>query len=54
MLPSGFDALAQMGLRQNIASLSQRKRDTWECYMNGTDLFSLPEPEREGPNAIRG
>lgn len=53
LMPSGIDALAQMGLRADVERLPQRKLDAWKYHMNGGHLFSIPEPTRETPNAVR-
>lgn len=53
MMPSGLEALAQMGLREHIERLPHRKLDRWEYYLNGRCLASFPEPDKATSNAIR-
>lgn len=53
MMPSGMDALNQMGLSEHVEKIPQRKLDRWEYYLYGRLTLRIPEPDRETKNAIR-
>jgi 2-polyprenyl-6-methoxyphenol hydroxylase-like FAD-dependent oxidoreductase len=53
MMPSGIDALAQMGLRTQVEQLPHRKLDRWEFYAYGKLMMRFSEPDRGSKNAIR-
>ncbi|HYW22483.1 MAG TPA: FAD-dependent monooxygenase [Nodularia sp. (in: cyanobacteria)] len=44
LMPSGLDALTQMGLSTLLESIPSRKLDGWEFIIEGKQLFRVDEP----------
>ena len=44
LMPSGLEALARMGLWQQLASLPQRRLQGWQVWLEGRRLFQVAEP----------
>ena len=44
LMPTGLDALYQMGLREKLDSLPWRHLECWEIYLDGQLAMSIPEP----------
>ena len=44
LMPSGLDALAQMGLTSQLAQVPQRSLDAWAFWVEGRSLFQVREP----------
>lgn len=44
LMPSGLDALTQMGLSALLEDIPTRKLDGWEFIINGKPLFRVDEP----------
>ena len=54
LMPSGVDALHQMGLRDFLAEVPSRPLESWEVFIDGTLLFDVPEPMEElGDRGVR-
>ena len=54
LMPTGLDALYQMGLREKLNALPWRYLESWEIYFNGTQIMNIPEPSQElGELALR-
>ena len=54
LMPSGVDALLQMGLGGLLLSLPFRKLESWDLFIEGRDIMSVPEPFEElGDRAMR-
>jgi 2-polyprenyl-6-methoxyphenol hydroxylase-like FAD-dependent oxidoreductase len=54
LMPTGLDALYQMGLREKLNALPWRYLESWEIYLNGTQIMHIPEPSQElGELALR-
>ncbi|MGH7822051.1 MAG: FAD-dependent oxidoreductase, partial [Candidatus Binatia bacterium] len=54
LMPSGVDALFEMGLRDLLGSIPSRKLESWDIYIDGEEIFSVPEPMEElGDRAVR-
>ena len=53
-MPSGIDALFEMGLGETLASLPFRKLESWDIYLDGREVFVVREPLEElGDRAVR-
>ncbi|MBW4553371.1 MAG: FAD-dependent monooxygenase [Aphanocapsa sp. GSE-SYN-MK-11-07L] len=48
LMPSGLDALAQIGLSPLLASIPHRPLDAWEFWIEGRSLFRVDEPLEPG------
>ncbi|PSB00799.1 FAD-dependent monooxygenase [Merismopedia glauca] len=48
LMPSGLDALDQMGLSSVIERIPHRPLDAWEFIINGKTLFQVEEPMETG------
>ncbi|MCC0177538.1 FAD-dependent monooxygenase [Waterburya agarophytonicola K14] len=49
LMPSGLDALEQMGLLELIADISHQSIDAWDFLLSGKSLFRVNEPiEKNG------
>jgi 2-polyprenyl-6-methoxyphenol hydroxylase-like FAD-dependent oxidoreductase len=44
LMPSGLDALVQLGLSPLLASIPHRPLDAWEFWIEGRSLFRVDEP----------
>ncbi len=54
LMPTGLTALYQMGLREQLNALPWRYLESWEIYLNGTQIMNIPEPTQElGELALR-
>jgi 2-polyprenyl-6-methoxyphenol hydroxylase-like FAD-dependent oxidoreductase len=54
LMPSGVDALFEMGLANLLDELPTRKLESWELYIDGRLIMSIPEPLAElGDRAMR-
>ena len=54
LMPSGVDALLQMGLRSVLESVPSRLIETWNVYLDGEAALVIPEPIAEtGDRAMR-
>lgn len=54
LMPSGIDALYQMGLGGLLKSLPTRVLEEWRFYIDRRDIFTVPEPYEElGDRAMR-
>ena len=54
LMPSGIDALFEMGLGDTLASLPFRKLESWDIYLDGREIFVVREPLEElGDRAVR-
>lgn len=54
LMPSGVDALIQMGMQDLMESLPLRKLESWDMYIDRRETFSVPEPMEElGDRAVR-
>lgn len=54
LMPSGMDALHQMGLGHIFETIPSRKLESWDMYIDGKPIFSVPEPYQElGDRASR-
>jgi 2-polyprenyl-6-methoxyphenol hydroxylase-like FAD-dependent oxidoreductase len=50
LMPSGLEAIAQMGLSDAIKRIPYRTIDAWEFYIENRPIFRVDEPmESEGP-----
>lgn len=47
LMPSGIDALRQMGLGDALAEIGGHRLDGWEIFIDGEPLFRVPEPAPE-------
>lgn len=47
LMPSGVDALYEMGLGDFLAEVPSRPLEAWEVFIDGTLLFDVPEPMEE-------
>ena len=52
LMPSGVDAIAQMGLRKSFERLPQQALERIEVYVEGDRLIHVDGPEVSGANAI--
>jgi 2-polyprenyl-6-methoxyphenol hydroxylase-like FAD-dependent oxidoreductase len=48
LMPSGLDALEQMGLSDLLPTIPHRSIDRWEFLLNGRSLFQVDEPFEVG------
>jgi 2-polyprenyl-6-methoxyphenol hydroxylase-like FAD-dependent oxidoreductase len=54
LMPSGVDALLEMGLGGLLAAIPCRRLESWDVYVGGQPVFSVPEPVAElGERAVR-
>ncbi len=54
LMPSGADALLQMGLGHLLESIPSRRVESWNIWMDGEEVFVIPEPTEElGARAMR-
>jgi 2-polyprenyl-6-methoxyphenol hydroxylase-like FAD-dependent oxidoreductase len=54
LMPSGIDALLQMGFGRQLAVLPSRRLESWDIYLDGRETIVLPEPVEElGERAVR-
>jgi len=54
LMPLGMDALFQMGLGELLASVPYRLVRSWNIYIDGEEVFVIPEPVDElGERAMR-
>jgi len=54
LMPSGIDALYQMGLGELLESLPTRVMESWRMFIDGRPIFTVPEPYEElGSRAMR-
>ena len=54
MMPSGLDALHQMGLREQLNALPWRYLESWEIYLERRQVMCFEEPVAElGDLALR-
>lgn len=54
LMPSGIDALFQMGLEGVLTSVPNRKVQSWNIYIDGEETLVIPEPIEElGDRAMR-
>jgi 2-polyprenyl-6-methoxyphenol hydroxylase-like FAD-dependent oxidoreductase len=50
LMPSGLEAIAQMGLSEVVERIPHRALDAWEFYIENRPIFRVDEPmENEGP-----
>jgi len=53
-MPSGVEALYEMGLEGELASIPNRRVRSWNIYIDGEEVFAIPEPTEElGDRAMR-
>ena len=54
LMPSGVDALLQMGLGGMLTSLPSRLLESWDLFVEGREIMRVPEPYEElGERAMR-
>lgn len=54
LMPSGIDALIEMGLDGVLEEIPTRKLLSWDLYIDGVETMSVPEPADElGKRAVR-
>jgi len=54
LMPSGVEALYEMGLEGELASIPNRRVRSWNIYIDGEEVFAIPEPTEElGDRAMR-
>ena len=53
MMPSGVDALEQMGLEAGLAGIPQRTCEVMEFYVDRLRMLRFAGPDVSGPNAMR-
>jgi 2-polyprenyl-6-methoxyphenol hydroxylase-like FAD-dependent oxidoreductase len=54
LLPLGVDALCEMGLADVLAALPSRRIVSWNIFIEGQEVFVIPEPAEElGERAAR-
>lgn len=54
LMPSGVDALREMGLSDLLHELPTRKLESWDLHIDGTPIMSVEEPLEElGDRAMR-
>lgn len=54
LMPTGLDALHQMGLRDELDALPWRRLDSWEIYLDRTRIMYIEEPTAKlGDLALR-
>ncbi|NJK49595.1 monooxygenase [Candidatus Gracilibacteria bacterium] len=52
LMPSGLDALEQMGLSSMLERIPHRSLDAWEFYIKGRSLFRVNEPIESGGKPV--
>ena len=53
LMPAGMAALHQMGLGNVLRSIPCRQLESWNIFLEGKEIFSIPEPlERLGDRAL--
>lgn len=54
LMPTGLDALYQMGLREKLDALPWRHLESWEIYLDRQEIMHIPEPSMQlGDLALR-
>jgi 2-polyprenyl-6-methoxyphenol hydroxylase-like FAD-dependent oxidoreductase len=54
LMPTGLDALYQMGLQQKLETLPYRYLESWEIFLDKRRIMSIAEPSADlGPLALR-
>ncbi len=54
LMPSGIDALIEMGLGEMLESIPGRRVESWNIWIDGEEVFVIPEPVEElGERATR-
>ena len=54
LMPLGMDALLEMGLKERLNSAPHRLVDSWNIWIDGEEVFVIPEPVEElGERAMR-
>ena len=54
LMPSGIDALIEMGLGEMLESIPGRRVESWNIWIDGEEVFIIPEPVEElGERATR-
>lgn len=54
LMPLGIDALFEMGLGGMLESIPSRKVESWSIWIDGKEVFTIPEPVEElGERAMR-
>ena len=54
LMPLGIDALIEMGLEGVLQSVPGRRVDSWDIWIDGEEVFVIPEPVEElGERAVR-
>jgi 2-polyprenyl-6-methoxyphenol hydroxylase-like FAD-dependent oxidoreductase len=54
LMPTGLQALHQMGLRDELNALPWQHLDSWNIYLDGQLAISIPEPTQQlGDLALR-
>jgi 2-polyprenyl-6-methoxyphenol hydroxylase-like FAD-dependent oxidoreductase len=54
LMPTGLDALYQMGLQQKLETLPCRYLESWEIFLDKRQIMSIAEPSADlGPLALR-
>jgi 2-polyprenyl-6-methoxyphenol hydroxylase-like FAD-dependent oxidoreductase len=54
LMPLGIDALFEMGLGGMLESIPSRKVESWSIWIDGKEVFAIPEPVEElGERAMR-
>ena len=54
LMPLGIDALFEMGLEGVLQSVPGRRVDSWDIWIDGEEVFVIPEPVEElGERAMR-
>ncbi|MDP8972352.1 MAG: FAD-dependent monooxygenase [Actinomycetota bacterium] len=54
LMPSGIDALIEMGLGEMLESIPGRRVESWNIWIDGEEVFVIPEPLEElGERATR-
>ncbi len=48
LMPSGLEALYQMGLKETLAQIPSRRLDAWDFYVGGRRRMRVKEPEQNG------
>jgi 2-polyprenyl-6-methoxyphenol hydroxylase-like FAD-dependent oxidoreductase len=47
LMPLGIDALFEMGLEGVLQSVPSRRVDSWDIWIDGEEVFVIPEPVEE-------
>jgi 2-polyprenyl-6-methoxyphenol hydroxylase-like FAD-dependent oxidoreductase len=53
LMPSGIDALVEMGQGDLLRSLPGRRLESWELFIDGEPIFVVPEPADLGERSPR-